>query len=117
MAKKSSFQINLEYYAVWMVLSSLGILPRKLAVFICVRLADVAYLLLGKLKRIALQNTKIAFPEMSEVERKKLVRGCFRNLGRQLGELSQFPKATRESLEKIVEISVSDETLGKITGK
>ena len=33
----------------------------------------------------------------------------FQNLGRQLGELSQFPKATRESLEKIVEISVSDE--------
>ena len=37
------------------------------------------------------------------------MRGCFKNLGRQLGELSQFPKATPESLEKFVEISVSDE--------
>ena len=110
MAKKSNFQINLEYYAVKIILSSLGILPRKLAVFICVRLAEAAYLFLGKLKRIALKNTEIAFPEMSEAERKKLVRGCFKNLGRQLGELSQFPKATRESLEKIVEISVSDES-------
>ncbi len=108
MAKKSNLQINLEYYAVKIILSSLGILPRKLAVFICVRLADVAYLLLGKLKRIALKNTAIAFPEMTETDRKKLVRGCFRNLGRQLGELSQFPKATPESLEKFVEISVSD---------
>ena len=110
MAKKSSFQINLEYYAVWIVLTSLGILPRKLAVFICVQFGNLAYFVLGKLKRIALKNTEIAFPEMSERERKKIVRGCFQNLGRQLGELSQFSKATRESLEKIVEISVSDES-------
>ena len=110
MAKKSSFQINLEYYAVKIILSSLGILPRKLAVFICVQFGNLAYFVLGKLRKIALKNTEIAFPEMPEVERKKLVRGCFKNLGRQLGELSQFPKATRESLEKIVEISVSDES-------
>lgn len=110
MAKKSNFLINLEYYSVKTILSFLGILPRKLAVFICVRLGDLAYLLLGSLKKVALKNTEIAFPELNEKERKKIVRGCFQNLGRQLGELSQFPKATRESLEKFVEISVSDET-------
>ncbi len=109
MAKKSSFQINLEYYTAWTILSFLGILPRKLAVFLCVRLGDLAYLLLGGLKRVALKNTEIAFPEKSEKERKKIVRGCFQNLGRQLGELSQFPKATRESLEKIIEVSASEE--------
>lgn len=54
-------------------------------------------------------NIKIAFPEMSEKASRKLVRGCFHNLARQLGELSQFHKATRESLEKIVEVDVSDE--------
>lgn len=110
MAKKNNFQINLEYYFVKTILGFLGILPRKLAVFICVRIGDLAYLLLGNLKRVALKNTEIAFPKLSKKERKKIVRGCFQNLGRQLGELSQFPKATRESLEKIVEISVRDET-------
>jgi Kdo2-lipid IVA lauroyltransferase/acyltransferase len=109
MAKKNNFQINLEYYAAWTILSFLGILPRKLAVFICVQFGNVAYFVLGKLKKIALKNTAIAFPEMPETERKKLVRGCFQNLGRQLAELSQFPKATRESLEKIIEVLVSDE--------
>jgi KDO2-lipid IV(A) lauroyltransferase len=109
MAKKSNFQINLEYYAAWIILFLLDALPRQIALFISLKLADIAYLLLGKLRRIALQNTKIAFPEMSEEERLKLVRGCFRNLGRQLGEISQFPKATKESLEKIVDVSVSDE--------
>ena len=109
MAKKSNFQINLEYYAARVILSFLGVLPRNTAIFMGLRFADIAYLCLGKLKGTALKNTEIAFPEMSETERLKLVRGCLRNLGRQLGEISQFPKATRESLEKIVEISVSEE--------
>lgn len=109
MAKKSNLQINLEYYAAWSILKFLGVLPRSLAVFIASRFAVFVSLFLSNLRGVALKNTEIAFPEMPEAERKKLVRGCFRNLGRQLGEISQFPKATRESLEKIVEISISDE--------
>ncbi|MGI9056783.1 MAG: lysophospholipid acyltransferase family protein [Pyrinomonadaceae bacterium] len=109
MAKKSNFQINLEYYAAWIILKFLGVLPRRLALFIGLRFGDIAYFLLGKLKRTALKNTAIAFPEMAESERKKLVRGNFQNLGRQLVEVSQFPKATRESLENIFELSVGDD--------
>ncbi len=106
MAKKSKLQINLEYYAVWAVFNFLGIFPRKFAIFLSVKFFDAAYLFAGKLKKIGMQNTKIAFPEKSEDERRKLVKGCFENLGRQLGEISQFPKATRESLEGFVELSV-----------
>ncbi len=109
MAKKSNFQINLEYYAARLIAFSLGILPRKVAIFIGLRIGDLAYLLLGKLKRTAIKNTEIAFPEMSDAEHRKLVLGSFRNLGRQLGEISQFPKATPESLEKLVEFPISDE--------
>lgn len=107
--KKSNFQIKLEYYAARFIAFSLGILPRRVAIFIGERIGDLAYLLLGKLKQTALKNTEIAFPEMPVAERRKLVLGSFRNLGRQLGEISQFPKATPESLEKLVEFPISDD--------
>jgi KDO2-lipid IV(A) lauroyltransferase len=40
---------------------------------------------------------------MNERERERILRGCFKNLGRLLGEFSQFPRATPESLRRIVE--------------
>jgi KDO2-lipid IV(A) lauroyltransferase len=36
-------------------------------------------------------------------ERRVIVRGVFANLGRLLGEFSQFPKITRENIERLVE--------------
>lgn len=109
MAKKSNFQIAAEFYTAKLILSSLGILPRNAAIAIGVFISNIGYLFLGKLKRIGLRNTEIAFPEMSEKEREKLVRGCFNSLGRQLGEVSQFPKATEESLKNLVDFPLSDE--------
>lgn len=109
MAKKSNFQIAAEYYAGRIILSSLGILPRRIAVEVGLFAGKIGYLLLGKLKRVARINTKIAFPEMTEEDREKLVRGCFLSLGRQLGEISQFHKATKESLENLVEFPADNE--------
>jgi KDO2-lipid IV(A) lauroyltransferase len=57
----------------------------------------------GNLGRTGKRNLEIAFPDMPESERKKLLRGCFASLGRLLGEFSQLPKATPESLRKIIE--------------
>lgn len=107
--KKNNFQIKLEYYVASFFATLLRVLPRKLAIFLGIRLGDIAYLLLGKLRNTALKNTEIAYPEKSLDERKKLVLGCFRNLGRQLGEISQFPKATPESLEKMVDFPITNE--------
>ncbi|MEZ5426796.1 MAG: lysophospholipid acyltransferase family protein [Pyrinomonadaceae bacterium] len=109
MAKKSDLQVKVEYYAAWLIFSSLRILPRRLAIFIGVLLGDLAYLLLGRLRQIGMTNTEIAFPEMSEAMRRKIVRGSFRSLGRQLGEISQFPKASEGSLGGMVEFPVTDE--------
>ena len=108
MAKKSRFQINIEYYAFWCVISFFRILPRKLAIYIGALLGDFIYFFIRKLRRPAIINTQIAFPEMSDAERLNLVRGSFRNLGRQFAELSQFPKATEESLKNLVDFPLSD---------
>ena len=72
-------------------------------------IASAGYHLLGGLRRVAMTNLQIAFPEKSEAEHALLVKGAFKNLGRILGEFSQFPKATPESLEKIIEFQIDPE--------
>lgn len=96
----------LEYAAVRGLLGSLGLLPRRAALAAAVSLAAGGYYLLGGLRRVAMTNIAIAFPELDQTERVRLVKGGFRNLGRILGEFSQFPKATPESLKTIIEFQV-----------
>ena len=57
----------------------------------------------ANLRRTGQRNLEIAFPEMPEGERKRLLRGCFASLGRLLGEFSQLPKATPEKLRQLIE--------------
>ena len=103
MAKPGKLQVSLEYSLARMLLSGLGVLPRRLAIQVGLGIGHLAYLLPGDLRRTGKRNLEIAFPEVSERERKKLLRGCFASLGRLLGEFSQLPRATPESLRKIIE--------------
>ena len=45
---------------------------------------------------------------MNASEHERLLRGSFESLGRQLGEVSQFPRATPESLREVVEYDSED---------
>lgn len=105
MGKKSSFQIKAEYTLVRAVFGTLGILPRRLSIWIGQRIVRLAFLFLKDLRRTAFINTGIAFPEKGESERRRLVRGCFESLGRVLGELSHFPSAKPEDISKLVEFN------------
>jgi KDO2-lipid IV(A) lauroyltransferase len=103
MAKHGKLQTTLEYALARSILSILGLLPRVAAIGLGRALGRVAYWLPGKLRRTGERNLKIAFPEMTRQERRRLVRGCFDSLGRLLGEFSQFPRATPETLRKLIE--------------
>ena len=103
MAKPGKLQTALEYSLARMVLSGLGVLPRPLAIGVGLTIGRLASLLPGSLQRTGKRNLEIAFPEMPETERRKLLRGCFASLGRLLGEFSQLPRATPESLRQIIE--------------
>ena len=103
MAKPGKLQTTLEYALARTILSGLGVLSRPLAIGIGLTIGRLAYLLPGNLRRTGRRNLEIAFPEKPESERKQLLRGCFANLGRLLGEFSQLPKATPESLRRIIE--------------
>ena len=47
-------------------------------------------------------NLHLAFPDWSDAQRRKVVRGMIRQIGWMAGEFSQFPKYTRENIERIV---------------
>ena len=103
MAKPGKLQTTLEYALARTILSGLGVLPRPVAIVVGLSIGRLAYLLPGHLRRTGKRNLEIAFPELPEPERRELLRGCFASLGRLLGEFSQLPKATPESLRRIIE--------------
>lgn len=84
----------------------LGLLPRSMAVGVSMGLTSLGYYLAGGLRRVAEKNLSIAFPDLSEADRTLYAKGAFRNVGRIIGEMSQFPKATPESLAKLIEFRI-----------
>lgn len=93
---------RLEYALVWPWIKLLGLLPRSLARAIGIALGLTVYALHGRLRRVALRNLALAFPEIPERERRRLARGEFISLGRQLAEVCLFPRYTRENVARVV---------------
>lgn len=103
MAKPGKLQASLEYALARSILTGLGVLPRPAAVAVGLIIGRLGYLMPGNLRRTGIRNLEIAFPELSEGERKRLLRGCFESLGRLLGEFSHLPRATPEKLRQLIE--------------
>jgi Kdo2-lipid IVA lauroyltransferase/acyltransferase len=93
---------RLEYAAAWPFIKILGSLPRPLARAIGIGLAWVIYLLHVRLRQVGMRNLALAFPEKSEAERARILRGEFASLGRQLAEVCHFPKYTLENLSEVL---------------
>lgn len=93
---------RIEYALAWLVIRTLGALPRPLSRALGIAIAQTVYLLHSKLRRVGMRNLQIAFPEKSPAERRKILRGVFTSLGRQLAEVCMFPRYTRESVSDVV---------------
>jgi KDO2-lipid IV(A) lauroyltransferase len=93
---------RLEYALVWPFIKLIGLLPRPLARAIGITLGLAVYTLHRRLRRVGLRNLALAFPDMPERERRRILRGEFISLGRQLAEVCLFPRYTRENLSRIV---------------
>ena len=85
------------------MLKVLLLLPRSAAIFAGKLLAGAAYHLHRRLRRVGFRNLELALPALDQAEREAIVRGVFMNLGRLLGEFSQFPKITRQNVANLVE--------------
>ncbi|HKQ85169.1 MAG TPA: lysophospholipid acyltransferase family protein [Candidatus Acidoferrales bacterium] len=93
---------SLEYAAAWVGLKFLGLLPRSAARFVGATCAAAAYYLRPSLRRAAVFNLRLAFPQWTDKERKRAVRRMIQQVGWMAGEFSQFPKYTRRNIERIV---------------
>ncbi len=70
-----------------------------------VALARVVYLVHGKLRRVGMRNLEIAFPDMTEAERKTTLKRVFDGMGRQLAEFALFPRLNKNN---VADIAVHD---------
>jgi len=92
----------IEYAAAWVILKALGALPRPLARSLASGMMHIFYALLPRLRKTAEVNLRIAFPEWSDTQRKKVIHGMLRNLGWMAAEFVRLPKYTKENIEQIV---------------
>ncbi|MGD0990180.1 MAG: lysophospholipid acyltransferase family protein [Candidatus Sulfotelmatobacter sp.] len=93
---------RLEYAAAWPFITILGILPRPVARAVGIGLSYIVYILHVRLRKVGMRNLAMAFPEKTEAERARILRGEFASLGRQLAEVCHFPKYTPENVEQVV---------------
>ncbi len=91
-----------EYWIVLLCAKAVGLLPRSLARAIGMSLGLIIYLLSGRLRRVGMRNLSLAFPEMPHHEQRRILRGEYISLGRQLAEVCLFPRYTRENVNQVV---------------
>ena len=92
----------IEYIAAWTGLKLMGVLPRPAARIVGANFAALAYLVRPRLRRAASINLRLAFPDWTDARRRQAIRGMIRQVGWMAAEFSQFPKYTRERVERIV---------------
>lgn len=91
-----------EYIAAWTGLKLMGLLPRPAARFVGAAFAAAAYMVRPPLRRAAMFNLRLAFPDWTDAKRREVIRGMIRQVGWMAGEFSQFPRYTRAVIEQIV---------------
>jgi Kdo2-lipid IVA lauroyltransferase/acyltransferase len=90
---RGAIRTYVEYGAAWVILKSISA---------GCGVGALAHFALPHLGRHAEVNLRIAFPELGDRERGRIKRDVFRNLGRLLGEVSQFPRFNRRNIESVV---------------
>jgi Kdo2-lipid IVA lauroyltransferase/acyltransferase len=87
----------LEFAFAWTLLSVFRLLPRRGALAAGAGVGALAWHLLPRLRRAGLRNLEMVFPDLPAVERERILRNLYRNLGRQLAEFCQMSRYTAEN--------------------
>src|ERR1035437_6290776 len=88
---------NLEYRLMRTVAGVLGWVPRGLARLVAGGIAFSCYWAHGRLRPVGMRNLDLGLPELSEAERKRILRGVYRHLGWQLVEFCRMSRYTAEN--------------------
>lgn len=100
--KRTGLRNWLEFALAWLLLKALGRLPRRAAVRTGQWIVRAAYRLHRRLQFVGERNLRMAMPELSKPQRREILDRTCANLGRLLGEFSQFPKITRDNIAERV---------------
>jgi Kdo2-lipid IVA lauroyltransferase/acyltransferase len=92
---------RLEYAPVWLLVRTLAAAPAFVARALGIMLGRMVYLLHGRLRRVGMRNLQLAFPQMPAAERRRILRGVFTSLGRELGDFCHFPHYRRENISQL----------------
>lgn len=92
----------MEFGCVWLFVHLLRMLPRGMGRAVGAAIGWLAFLGLGRLRRVGQRNLRLAFPELSELEREKILRLEYRNLGYLLAEFCLMPGYTREGASRFI---------------
>jgi len=85
-----------------MLLKTIGAMPRPVARFAGARIAAFLLWLRPGLRRAAMENLRLAFPEWSKRQRWAALRGMVRQLGWMGAEFAHFPRHTKKNIERRV---------------
>ncbi|MDQ2747100.1 MAG: lysophospholipid acyltransferase family protein [Acidobacteriota bacterium] len=102
--KRGNLRNKSELLAVRSFLSAVGALPLETSMRFGKSLGKMLGTRFPKLQKTARRNLEIAFPEMPEPEREKIIRGTFESLGRHLGFVSHFRKFRHADIRHLVEV-------------
>jgi len=102
MSKKGSLQINAEYWLARAVLGFFRALPMGGGIALARVIARFGFWF-PKLRRTGERNLQLAFPDLSDAERNRLLLSSFENLGRLLAVFSRFRETSSDSLKSLIE--------------
>lgn len=91
-----------EFAAVWLILKTVGVLPRAVARGVAAAIARLLFVLRPKLKKTAEFNLRLAFPDWTDAQRKEVTGKMVRQLGWMAAEFARFPKLTKDNVAQVV---------------
>ncbi len=92
----------LEYAPVWLILKTLGALPRGVARGFAASVTSLLFFLQPRLRKTAEFNLRLAFPDWTGAQRKDTTRKMVRNLGWMAAEFARLPRLTKKNIEDVV---------------
>lgn len=93
---------RIEYAAFRTLFAVFAALPPALALRLGAGIGALLYLVAARARRVALFNLRLAFPEKSSAERRRILRASCRNLGRLGAEFCHLPRLTAEELPRFL---------------
>jgi KDO2-lipid IV(A) lauroyltransferase len=111
-ASRPTLRQALEFGLAWLFIHLLRALPRRMARAAGAAIAAIAFVSMGRLRRVGRRNLEMAFPARPAAEREAILRQEYRHLGWLLGEFCQMSTYTQEYASRFIRYQGLEHYLG-----